>query len=201
MLIFGMQIIFAQSDCICYQGDKEMFKICDLYSDNVLLIGNIDSLYKRNGETENIHFFSGYTIIDSVVSTNDGGLKYYKSNRNIKFINYPGLKYVAFKDSVQLIFVDFSISKAKILANEVCFDNNLMLDDFLKVYNECDSCVQRQLEYYYNSSRKHKNKYVYKVSYFSNLTSLSRVNIYFDVKTRKLWYMELGFNHNGGIIR
>ena len=76
----------------------------------------------------------------------------------------------------------------------------MSIDDFLHIYEGCDSCMQKQLDWHYKSGLG-KQKEVYMISFISDFTTFSRVEFYFDAKTRKLWYMEMDFNQNGGIVK
>ena len=199
-LMCGISMIFAQSNGICQQENEAMFRIGDWHSDRILLMTSADSLYPHYGKAKKIFPPLKYSITDSVVSTGDGGFHYETSTIDIRFIHYLGLQYVQYKDSVQLIFIDFMKTKAKLYAGNICFDKNLSMDDFLQIYKGCDSCMQKQAEWHYKSgSGRHKE--VYRFSFISDFTTFSRVDFYFDAKTRKLWYMEMDFNQNGGIVK
>lgn len=199
-LVCEISIIFAQSNSVCSQESKAMFKISDWHSDQILLMTSADSLYLHYGKAKKTFPRLQYSVTDSLVNTDDGGFHRYTSTVAIRFIHYSGWHYVQYKDSVQLIFIDFKKTNAKLYVNKICFDKNLSIDDFLQIYKGCDSCVQKQAEGHYNSGLG-KHKEVYKFSFFSDFTTFSKVDIYFDAKTRKLWYMEMDFNQNGGIIK
>lgn len=199
-MLCGISMVFAQSSSICQQENEAMFKIRDWHSDQILVMTSIDSLYTHYGTTKKIFPLSQHSIIDSVVSHDDGGFHYERSTIEIRFIHYSGLIYVQYKDSVQLTFIDFKKTNAKLYADKICFDKNLNIKDFLQIYKECDPCMQKQVDWHYK--RRHgKQKEVYTISFFSDFTTLASVDFYFDVKTRKLWYIQMDFNQNGGIVK
>ncbi len=199
-MLCGISMVFAQSNSICQQENEAMFKIGDCHSNQILVMTSIDSLYTHYGKAKNIFPISHYTITDSVVSHDDGGFHYEQSTIEVRFIHYSGLQYVQYKDSVQLTFIDFKKTNAKLYADKICFDKNMSIDDFLHIYEGCDSCMQKQLDWHYKSGLG-KQKEVYMISFISDFTTFSRVEFYFDAKTRKLWYMEMDFNQNGGIVK
>lgn len=199
-MLCGISMVFAQSSSICQQENEAMFKIGDCHSNQILVMTSIDSLYTHYGKAKNIFPISHYTITDSVVSHDDGGFHYEQSTIEVRFIHYSGLQYVQYKDSVQLTFIDFKKTNAKLYADKICFDKNMSIDDFLHIYEGCDSCMQKQLDWHYKSGLG-KQKEVYMISFISDFTTFSRVEFYFDAKTRKLWYMEMDFNQNGGIVK
>ena len=199
-MLCGISMVFAQSNSICQQENEAMFKIGDCHSNQILVMTSIDSLYTHYGKAKNIFPISHYTITDSVVSHDDCGFHYEQSTIEVRFIHYSGLQYVQYKDSVQLTFIDFKKTNAKLYADKICFDKKMSIDDFLHIYEGCDSCMQKQLDWHYKSGLG-KQKEVYMISFISDFTTFSRVEFYFDAKTRKLWYMEMDFNQNGGIVK
>ena len=117
-LMCGISMIFAQSNGICQQENEAMFRIGDWHSDRILLMTSADSLYPHYGKAKKIFPPLKYSITDSVVSTGDGGFHYETSTIDIRFIHYLGLQYVQYKDSVQLIFIDFMKTKAKLVSDQ-----------------------------------------------------------------------------------
>ena len=101
---------------------KEYLSVSDFSSDELIVMGTYDELIAKMGEPEH------YSDSGCVAKCNDTSVY-------IPAMYYPGIWYIRKSDSVQLFFVDFRISAARLslrIGNEkpLAIDSNTVCDDF-----------------------------------------------------------------------
>lgn len=183
-------ILLGQTQCIYLE-----FKITDLKSKDLIIIGSKDSLIKLKGDPLYITSRDSCLITDSI-SISNKKTKLHQNYIDIEFINYDGLKYVCYKDSVQLTVVDFTKNDSKLFLNNIVFCKDLELDTLLKNMNIDSSCISISNDWYYESYDK-----MYQVAFISKDFALSGFRFYFDYETKRLWYADLDFINTGGIFQ
>ena len=189
LLISFCKTTFGQNNC----HDLE-FMITDFYSKDIIITGTKDSLLNKMGTPLKINIVKDYTVTDSI-STINKKTTIHRSQIDIEFIFYDGLQYVCYKDSVQLLVIDFIKNDVNLFANNTCFCQNLELDTLLRKYDIDTLCVNVTSEWYYASYKK-----IYQVAFYSKIFALSSFRFFFNYNTKKLWYADFDFNKTGGII-
>lgn len=101
---------------------KGYLSVADFSSDEIIVMGTYDELIAKMGEPEHC---------------SDSGCVAKCNNTSvyIPVMYYPGISYIRKDDSVQLFFVDFHISAAKLTlqigdAKPLTIDSNTLCDDF-----------------------------------------------------------------------
>ena len=179
----------GQNNC-----NETEFLISDFQSENILILGSKDSLLKKMGEPLKIVTDSNYLVIDSISNINRIYKRYY-SYIAIEYLFFDGLQYICYNDSVQLLFIDFTIANNSLLLNNLILNRNLELDTLLEKFGIDNSCVNITFNVYYISHKK-----VYQVAFNSRKFAPSGFGFFFDYSLKKLWYIEFGANKTGGII-
>lgn len=101
---------------------KGYLSVADFSSDDIIVMGTYDELIAKMGEPEH------YSDSGCIAKCND-------TNAFIPVMYYSGISYYRKGDSVQLSFVDFRISGAKLTlqigdAKPLTIDSNTICDDF-----------------------------------------------------------------------
>ena len=101
---------------------KNYLSVADFSSDDLIVMGTYDELIAKMGEPEH------YSDTGCIAKCNDTSIY-------IPVMYYPGVSYIRKDDSVQLFFVDFRKSAAKLTlqigdVNPLTIDSNTVCDDF-----------------------------------------------------------------------
>ncbi|PKP15597.1 MAG: hypothetical protein CVU06_16255, partial [Bacteroidetes bacterium HGW-Bacteroidetes-22] len=191
LLINGCYLmLFGQNPC----ADLELV-ITDFRSTDIMITGDKESLLREMGTPLRIKPYCDYEIVDSICFDN-GKVKRFYSKIDIKYIDYDGLQYVCYNDSVQLTFIDFVKNNVKIFINNIIFCQDLELDTLVKELNINDSCTWTFSDWYYQLNKK-----IIGVGFNSKILAFYGFRFYFDFDTRKLWYADLDFINTGGIYQ
>lgn len=180
---------------------KGYLSVADFSSDEIIVMGTYDELIAKMGEPEH------YSERGCVAKCNDTSVY-------IPVMYYPGIWYIRKSDSVQLFFVDFRISDAKLTlqigdAKPLTIDSNTLCDDF---YAYMDKFVFADSN---SSTLPDKERMAFDVHYmtdglyyvqgFSCDTIDKKFgNIICPVFTpddRRLWYIEFGAVDMDGLYR
>ncbi len=190
LLLYPLSITaLGQSNC-----NEIEFLMTDFKSEDVLIVGSKEFMFKKMGKPLSINIDNDYLIWDSISNVN-GRLKRSYSHISVEFINYNGVQYIGYNDSVQVSVIDFFKTNYVVFLGNVELSNCLDLDTFLQKFGIDKSCVNITFDGFYGS-----DKNVYHFGFYSKI-SPSWFNFFFDYNTRKLWYIDFGVKKTGGIIR
>lgn len=184
------QSLFGQDRCTYIE-----ILLTDFKSNNLIIFDSREFLYSAMGVPNKIYSEDDKSIVDSVTYENGKNIYHY-SSIDIEYLEYNGMQYICYNDSVQLTVVDFTKNNAMLYFGDICFSKNLDLDTLLKMCNYGVDCISRYWDWYYGTYAE-----MYQISFISKIFPISGFLFYFDIDTRKLWYASFSFNKVGGIVR
>ena len=180
---------------------KEYLSVADFSSDETIVMGTYDELIAKMGEPEHC---------------SDSGCVAKCNNTSvyIPVMYYPGISYIRKDDSVQLFFVDFRISAAKLTlqigdAKPLTIDSNTVCDDF---YAYMDKFVFADGN---SSTLPDEERMAYDVHYMTDglyyvlgfpCDTIDKrhgnvIRPVFTPSDKRLWYMEFGAVDMDGLYR
>ena len=207
LFLFGAMVCAIGMMTACKSGlhnektPKNHLSVADFSSDELIVMGTYDELIAKMGEPEH------YSDSGCVAKCN--GTSVY-----IPLMQYPGISYIRKSDSVQLFFVDFRISGAKLslrIGNEkpLAIDSNTVCDDF---YAYMDKFVFADGN---SSTLPDEERMAYDVHYMTDGLyyalgfrcdtidkRFGNINTpIFTPGDKRLWYIDFGAVDMGGLYR
>ena len=180
---------------------KKYLSVADFSSDDLIVMGTYDELIAKMGEPEH------YSDSGCVAKRNG-------TNVYIPVMYYPGVSYIRKDDSVQLFFVDFRISAAKLTlqigdAKPLTIDSNTLCDDFYAymdrfVFADGNSSTLPDEERMSFDVHYMTDGLYYVLGFQCDTIDKRHGNVIRPVFTpddKRLWYMEFGAIDMDGLYR
>ena len=180
---------------------KEYLSVADFSSDELIVMGTYDELIAKMGEPEH------YSDSGCIAKCND-------TNAYIPVMYYPGISYIRKDDSVQLFFVDFRISGAKLTlqigdAKPLTIDSNTICDNFYAymdrfVFADGNSSTLPDEERMSFDVHYMTDGLYYVLGFPCDTIDKRHGNVIRPVFTpddKRLWYMEFGAIDMDGLYR
>ena len=180
---------------------KEYLSVADFSSDDLIVMGTYDELIAKMGEPEH------YSDSGCIAKCND-------TNAYIPVMYYPGISYIRKDDSVQLFFVDFRISAAKLTlqigdAKPLTIDSNTICDNFYAymdrfVFADGNSSTLPDEERMSFDVHYMTDGLYYVLGFPCDTIDKRHGNVIRPVFTpddKRLWYMEFGAIDMDGLYR
>lgn len=205
MLCAAMVALAAMTACKSRQqnenGHKGYLSIADFSSDEIIVMGTYDELIAKMGEPKQ------YSDSGCIAKCNN-------TNASIPMMYYSGISYFRKGDSVQLAFVDFRKSAAKLTlqigdgkpltidSNTVCDDFYAYLDQF--VFADGSSSTLPDEERMSFDAHYMTDGLYYALGVPCDTIDKKYGNIITPVFTpgdKRLWYIEFGTVDMGGLYR
>ena len=180
---------------------KEYLSVADFSSDDIIVMGTYDELLAMMGEPEH------YSDIGCIAKCND-------TNASIPVMYYSGISYFRKGDSVQLSFVDFRKSAAKLTlqignGKPLTIDSNTVCDDFYAymdqfVFADGNSSTLPDEERMSFDAHYMTDGLYYELGFPCDTIDKKYSNIITPVFTpddKRLWYIEFDAVDMGGLYR
>ena len=180
---------------------KNYLSVADFSSDELIVMGTYDELIAKMGEPEH------YSDKGCIAKCND-------TNAYIPMMYYPGISYIRKDDSVQLFFVDFRKSAAKLTlqigdGNPLTIDSNTVCDDFYAymdqfVFADGNSSTLPDEERMSFDAHYMTDGLYYELGFPCDTIDKRFGNVISPVFTpddKRLWYMEFGAVDMDGLYR
>ena len=207
LFLFGAMVCAVAMMTGCKGGlqnenkPKNYLSVADFSSDELIVMGSYDELIAKMGEPEH------YSDRGCIAKCND-------TNAYIPVMYYSGISYYRKGESVQLSFVDFRISGAKLTlqigdgnpltidSNTVCDDFYAYMDQFVFADGKCSTLPDEErmsFDAYYMTEGLY-----YALGFPCDTIDKRFSNIITPIFTpgnKRLWYIDFGAVDMGGLYR